>query len=161
MRAGICGIESSGKQSPSAAPREEERMSSRKRFALASLFCATLASAAVYAEFNAGYYTPTELGSIRQTLPYAASAGASYDVGAYALYPASLASGDGEQEVKAYCNTCHSPRYIAMQPPLPADVWAAEVNKMMKSYGASIPQDAAQKITAYLQSHYTPETRKK
>jgi hypothetical protein len=47
-----------------------------------------------------------------------------------------------------------------MQPPLPADMWAAEVNKMIKTYGASIPEDATQKIIQYLQSHYTPETRK-
>ena len=136
-------------------------MNSRKLFALASVLCAALASAALFAEFNAGFYTQDGPGSIRQTLPYAASTGASYDVGAYTLYPATLASGDGQQEVKSYCNTCHSPRYITMQPPLPADVWAAEVNKMMKTYGASIPEDATHKIIQYLQTHYTPETRKK
>jgi mono/diheme cytochrome c family protein len=136
-------------------------MNSRKLFALANVLCAALASAALYAEFNAGYYTQDGPGSIRQTLPHAASLGASYDVGAYPLYPATLASGDGQQEVKSYCNTCHSPRYITMQPPLPADVWAAEVNKMTKTYGASIPEDATHKIIQYLQSHYALETRKK
>ena len=54
-------------------------------------------------------------------------------MGAYPLYPAALAAGDGEQEVTSYCNTCHSPRYITMQPPLPADTWTAEVNKMVKT----------------------------
>ena len=46
------------------------------------------------------------------------------------------------------------------QPPLAADAWAAEVTKMVKTYGASIPDDASQKILQYLQSHYTPDKRK-
>lgn len=137
------------------------RVNSRKLFAVAIVLCAALASAALYAEFNAGFYTPDGPGSIRQTLPYAAAAEASYEVGAYTLYAASLAPGVGRQEVTAYCNTCHSPRYITMQPPLPAEVWAAEVNKMVKAYGASIPENATQKIIHYLQSHYTPETRER
>ena len=136
-------------------------MSSLKLFALACVVCVFLASAALYAEFNAGFYTQDGPGSIRQTLLHAVSTGASYEVGAYTLYPATLASGDGQQEVASYCNTCHTPRYITMQPPLPADVWTAEVNKMVKVYGASFPEDATQKIIQYLQSHYTPETRKK
>ena len=136
-------------------------MNSHKLFALASVLCAAVASAALSAEFKAGYYTQDGPGSIRQTLSHAASTGASYDVGAYTLYPATLASGDGQQELKSYCNTCHGPRYITMQPPLPSDVWAAEVNKMLKTFGASIPEDATHKIIQYLQTHYTPETRKK
>jgi hypothetical protein len=47
-----------------------------------------------------------------------------------------------------------------MQPPLPAATWEAEVNKMVKSYGAPIPETAAKKITVYLQAHYAPENRK-
>lgn len=136
-------------------------MSSIDRLALSSVLCASLAGAVLYADFSAGLYEPGGAGSIRQTLPFAASTGASFEVGTYPLYPATLTSGDGQQEVASYCNTCHSPRYITMQPPLPADVWTAEVNKMIKSYGASIPEDATQKIIQYLQSHYTPETRKK
>ena len=136
-------------------------MNSRKGFMLASAVCVFFATAALYAEFNAGFYTPSGPGSIRQTLPSAASTGASYEVGAYTLYPAPLEFGEGEQEVRSYCNTCHSPRYITMQPPLPADVWDAEVNKMAEAFGASIPEDATQKIIRYLQSHYTLETRKK
>lgn len=136
-------------------------MNSRNVFALGSVLSVFLASVVLYAEFNAGFYTQDGPGSIRQTLPYTASTAASYEVGAYTLYPSTLAPGDGQQEVASYCNTCHSPRYITMQPPLPADVWTAEVNKMAKSYGASIPDDVTQKIILYLQSHYTPETRKK
>jgi uncharacterized protein (DUF697 family) len=47
-----------------------------------------------------------------------------------------------------------------MQPPLPADIWAAEVTKMQKTYGAVIPEEATKKIVSYLQTNYTPETRK-
>ena len=136
-------------------------MSSLKRFVLVTAICAFFASAALYAEFNAGFYTLQGPGSIRQTTPSAATASASYDVAAYTLYPATLAAADGEQEVASYCNTCHSTRFITMQPPLPADTWSVEVNKMVKTYGASIPDDATQKIIHYLQSHYTPENRKK
>jgi hypothetical protein len=134
---------------------------SRKRFALASVLCALLAATALYAEFDAGFYAPERAGSLRQTLPNAAATAAAYELGAYPLYPVNLERGDGQSEVASYCNTCHSSRYITMQPPLPDDVWAAEVNKMVKIYGASIPEDSTQKIIQYLQSHYTPKTRKK
>ena len=50
--------------------------------------------------------------------------------------------------------------YITMQPPLPAATWEAEVKKMVETFGQPIPQDAIPKIVAYLQKHYTPETRK-
>ena len=136
-------------------------MTSLRKFALVTAICAFFASAAIYARFNAGFYAPEVSGSIRQTMPRAAGVGASYEIAAYPLYRTELAAGDGEQEVSSYCNTCHSPRYITMQPPLPADTWTAEVNKMIKAYGASIPDDSTQKIIRYLQSHYTPETRKK
>jgi mono/diheme cytochrome c family protein len=94
-------------------------------------------------------------------LPNIASTDATYDAGQYPIYEPELAAGDGRQEVETHCDTCHSPRYITMQPPLPAGAWADEVNKMVKMYGASVPGDDAQKIIGYLQSHYTPETRKR
>jgi hypothetical protein len=136
-------------------------VTSLRRFALVTAICAFFASAALYAQFNAGFYTLQGPGSIRQTILSQASASASYDVAAYTLYPAMLAADDGQQEVASYCNTCHSTRYITMQPPLPADTWSAEVSKMVKTSGASIPDDATQKIIHYLQAHYTPENRKK
>ena len=71
-----------------------------------------------------------------------------------------LAPGDGRQGVQIYCNICHSPRYITMQPPLPAATWESEVIKMNKAYGAGIPEDTTRKIIAYLQTHYTPEIRR-
>jgi len=42
-----------------------------------------------------------------------------------------------------------------------AQAWADEVNKMRKTFGASIPDDTAEKIIRYLGTHYTPETRKR
>jgi hypothetical protein len=119
-----------------------------------------LASAALYAEFNAGYYSEEKTGSIRQILSPLFSSGATYDAGAYPLFPPPLPAGTGREEVKTFCNTCHSPRYITMQPPLPPETWAAEVNKMIKTYGASIPDDSTERIIHYLQSNFSTRTRK-
>ena len=127
---------------------------------LIMLGLSTLAGAALYADFQSGYYAPAGTSSLAQNAPPKVSLDGNYDVGMYPIYPPALSSGDGVTEVKAYCNTCHSPRYITMQPPLPAAAWAAEVNKMVNAYGASIPDDSKQKIIQYLQTHFTPETRK-
>lgn len=134
-------------------------MSSCKRIVFLLIALALLVSGAAFAEFYSGYYTSDRPGDIHQTLPQVASPGSTYEVGAYVLYRPALAPGDGRSDVESYCNTCHSPRYITMQPPLPADQWEAEVNKMIKTYGASIPEDATQNIIHYLQAHYTPENR--
>ena len=120
-----------------------------------------LAAGVVYADLKKGYYAPDQLGSIQQAAPTALSPDGAYEVSAYPVPTLELAPGDGRQDVQIYCNTCHSPRYITMQPPLPAATWEAEVNKMNKAYGAGIPEDTTRKIIAYLQTHYTPETRKR
>ena len=83
-----------------------------------------------------------------------------YQVSAYPVTAVDLAPGDGLQDIQIYCNTCHSPGYITMQPPLSAATWEAEVNKMNKTFGAAIPEENTQKIILYLQAHYTAETRK-
>ncbi len=120
-----------------------------------------LAAGVVFADLKKGYYAPDQLGSIQQAAPAALSPDGDYEVSAYPVPTLELAPGDGRQDVQIYCNTCHSPRYITMQPPLPAATWEAEVNKMNKAYGAGIPEDTTRKIIAYLQTHYTPETRKR
>jgi hypothetical protein len=123
--------------------------------------CSVLTVAAVvYADLKKGYYRPAELGSMRQAAPIELLPDSNYQVPAYAVPGADLAPGDGSAEVRIYCNTCHSPSYITMQPPLPAATWEAEVNKMNKTFGAAIPDDSAQKIILYLQAHYTVENRK-
>ena len=119
-----------------------------------------LASSVVYAELKKGYYSPAELGSLRQAAPIELESDPTYQVSAYPVPAVDLVPGDGLQDVQIYCNTCHSPRYITMQPPLPAATWEAEVDKMNKTLGAGIPQENTQKIILYLRAHYTPENRK-
>lgn len=121
---------------------------------------AGISAGVVYADLKKGYYAPAQLGSLPQAAPPAFLPDAAYEVSSYPVPALDLPPGDGRAEVQIYCNTCHSPRYITMQPPLPAATWEAEVNKMNKAYGAGIPEDTARKIIAYLQTHYTPETRK-
>lgn len=124
------------------------------------VLCSLAMAAVVYAELKKGTYAPAELGILRQAAPVALSPDSNYLVSAYRVPAVDLAPGDGLQDVQIYCNTCHSPRYITMQPPLPAAAWEAEVNKMNKTFGAAIPEDSTQKIVLYLQAHYTPDRRK-
>jgi mono/diheme cytochrome c family protein len=112
------------------------------------------------AELQTGKYKPAELGNLQQMPPPELSPDSNFAVSAYPLYPPELAPGEGKQETEAYCALCHSTRYITMQPPLPAATWEGEVNKMNKAFGANIPEEVSQKILKYLQTHYTPETRK-
>ena len=122
--------------------------------------CSLVMAVVVYAELKKGYYAPAQLGILRQPAPVELSPDSNFQVSAYPVPAADLAPGDGLQDVQIYCNTCHSPRYITMQPPLPAATWEAEVIKMNKTFGAAIPDENTQKIILYLQSHYTPDTRK-
>jgi len=119
-----------------------------------------IAAAVVYADVKKGYYSPAELGSVRQAAPIELLSDSNYQVSVYPVPALDLTPGDGLQDVQIYCNTCHSPRYITMQPPLPAATWEAEVNKMNKTFGAAIPDENTQKIIRYLQAHYTAENRK-
>jgi hypothetical protein len=125
------------------------------------VMCSLVAAGSiVYADLKNGYYSPAGLGSVRQAAPVEFSLDSTYQVSSYPVPAVDLTPGDGVEEVRIYCNTCHSPRYITMQPPLPAATWEAEVNKMNKAFGAGIPEDKTQKIILYLQAHYTAENRK-
>jgi cytochrome c5 len=119
-----------------------------------------LAAAGVFAELQKGQYQPATLGQLSQAARSESQPDSQYTGGSYPLYPPEMESGEGKAEVEGYCSTCHSTRYITMQPPLPAAAWEAEVAKMKKTFGATIPDEAASKIVGYLQKHYTPETRK-
>jgi hypothetical protein len=130
------------------------------QFALVLVMLLVVVAGVLAQEFSTGDYTPTEPGEVHQTLPHTRSTDSIYSVGAYPLSPLTLAQGDGRQEVQDYCKTCHSPIYITMQPALPAGTWSDEVNKMIKTFGAEIPDDATQKIIHYLQSNYSVENRK-
>jgi hypothetical protein len=135
-------------------------MKNRAR-AIFLVICSLVVAAAVsYADLKKGYYSPAELGSLRQAAPIELLPDSNYQASAYPVPAVNLTPGDGLQDVQIYCSTCHSPRYIIMQPPLPAATWEAEVNKMNKTFGAGIPEDNAQKIILYLQAHYTAENRK-
>ena len=111
-------------------------------------------------ETQLGVYTSGDYDGIAQAAPRGVRLGPVYSVDPYPLDAPRLAAGEGRELVASYCNTCHSTRYVTMQPPLPAATWDAEVNKMIKTFGQPIPPDAAAKIITYLQNHYTPETRK-
>src|SRR5579863_6178474 len=123
-----------------------------------------LATAAValmaFADSKNGEYVPSQLGSIQQSASPQLAPDANFAASAYPAPAFDLAPGDGVQEVRIYCNTCHSPRYITMQPPLPPAAWEAEVNKMNKAFGANIPDEESHKIVAYLQAHYATGTRR-
>jgi mono/diheme cytochrome c family protein len=125
------------------------------------LMCSlAIAVGLVYADLKKGYYAPAQLGSMRQAAPIELLPDSNYQVPAFPAPAVDLAPGDGLQDVRIYCNTCHGPRYITMQPPLPAATWESEVNKMNKSFGAGIPEENTRNIIRYLQAHYTVENRK-
>ena len=104
---------------------------------------------------------PAKVESLTQAARSLQSPSAEYSVASFPSLPADLAEGDGLQETQSFCAMCHSTRYSTMQPPLPPAAWEAEVNKMIKTYGAPIPEASAKKILAYLQAHYAPENRKR
>jgi hypothetical protein len=132
-----------------------------RRFVAVLVGIVALASGLVYAQYDRGYYSVGNGGSIRRFAIPPEMHGAVYSVGVYPIYPPELAPGEGREDVQSYCSTCHSTRYITMQPVLPPDVWTAEVNKMVNVMGAGIPEDVQPVIIKYLQAHYTPETRKR
>jgi hypothetical protein len=108
----------------------------------------------------AGRYGEGALGTAKQPAADAAVAGSVYGVGPWPTSTPPLADGPGRELVLGVCSACHSTTYITMQPPLPAPAWAATVDKMIKAFGAPIPDELARQVTQYLQAHYTPETRR-
>jgi cytochrome c5 len=56
----------------------------------------------------------------------------------------------GYETFKMNCLSCHSAKYIQMQPDLPEKTWATIVTKMQKSFGAPIADSAAKEIVQYL-----------
>jgi hypothetical protein len=53
-------------------------------------------------------------------------------------------------DFNSYCQTCHTQRYIEMQPALPRKAWEKIVDKMIHSYGAPVDSLAAKRIVDYL-----------
>lgn len=58
----------------------------------------------------------------------------------------------GYASFKRNCMSCHSARYIQMQPNLPEKTWTAIVTKMQKNYGAPVADSSTQEIVQYLVS---------
>ncbi len=106
-------------------------------------------------------YTLKNPGSVTQTVSRKQTNGATYNVADYPLYRPTLEPGENSNLTESYCGTCHSTRYIIMQPPLPPETWDAEVNKMIKTFGMTNPEGVAPKIILYLQDHYALESRKR
>ncbi len=61
-----------------------------------------------------------------------------------------LPEGPGKSLVVGSCLTCHSARYIGDQPKFPRKTWTAEVDKMVKTYGADIAPESTKTIVDYL-----------
>ena len=57
--------------------------------------------------------------------------------------------------MRARCAGCHSADYVSTQPPaMAAGFWQAEVTKMVRVYGAPIPDPDVGPIVAYLKTAY-------
>jgi len=65
-------------------------------------------------------------------------------------YPLEMDMSKNATEFIANCQTCHTPRYIEMQPDFPRKTWTKIVDKMIHSYGAQIDSVTAVKIVDYL-----------
>ncbi len=66
-----------------------------------------------------------------------------------------LKEGAGKDLVVANCAMCHSVDYIPMNSPfLDRKGWEAEVNKMIKAFGAPVAPEDAPKIVDYLAQNY-------
>lgn len=101
---------------------------------------------------------PAPAGVIPQRLPRLPDEGPVYGVPGWPSHAPPLAPGDGRAALQAHCSACHATTYVTMQPPLPAASWQAVVDKMIKTYGAQVGDDAAKEVLTYLAAHYTPET---
>lgn len=65
-----------------------------------------------------------------------------------------LAEGPNRDTVTGYCGICHGTEYLPIQPKLSKAQWTATVTKMIKTFGAPIPQADADKIVEYLSAAY-------
>ena len=69
--------------------------------------------------------------------------------------PVQLKKAAGLDKVEANCQACHSLDYIPMNSPyFDKAGWTAEVNKMIKAYGAPVDESDAKDIVDYLTKNY-------
>jgi len=64
----------------------------------------------------------------------------------------------GRDEYLAVCVSCHSPRYVTMQPLFPQRQWEETVDKMVKVYGAQMDQSQRKSIVEYLVATHGPDS---
>jgi mono/diheme cytochrome c family protein len=62
----------------------------------------------------------------------------------------SMPVASGRDEFMRACLTCHSARYVTMQPPFPRRQWEETVRKMVNAYGAPADEFQIGKIVDYL-----------
>jgi mono/diheme cytochrome c family protein len=60
------------------------------------------------------------------------------------------------EEYRAVCVSCHSPRYVTMQPFFSQRQWEDEVDKMSKNYGAFIAAEQKKAVVGYLVTIHGP-----
>jgi sulfite dehydrogenase len=65
-------------------------------------------------------------------------------------YQTELPNAQGYETFKMNCLSCHSARYIQIQPELSEKNWTAIVTKMQKSFGAPLTDSASKEIVQYL-----------
>lgn len=84
--------------------------------------------------------------STRQTTPLAG------DTRTIALphFEPDLPIAPGRDEFMMVCVSCHSPRYVTMQPPFSELQWTETVDKMSKNYGAQMDATQRRAIVGYL-----------
>jgi sulfite dehydrogenase (cytochrome) subunit B len=81
---------------------------------------------------------------------FLAAAGARADEFSIKLKP-----GPGSEVAQTQCAACHSLDYILTNSPFPKRaVWEAEVNKMIKVFGATIEPAETKEIVDYLVKNY-------
>ena len=61
-----------------------------------------------------------------------------------------LPNAPGYNVFKTNCTSCHSARYVQMQPEFPEKTWTAIVTKMQKNFGAPVSDSSAKEIVRYL-----------
>ncbi len=64
----------------------------------------------------------------------------------------------GRDEYLVVCVSCHSPRYVTMQPFFPQRQWEETVDKMAKVYGAQMDQGQRASIVQYLVATHGPDS---
>jgi cytochrome c5 len=61
-----------------------------------------------------------------------------------------LPEAPGYKAFQMNCISCHSARYVQMQPDLPEKTWTAIVAKMQKNFGVPLADSSAREIVQYL-----------